>query len=213
AIWWSPDGRKVAFYRFDESKVPDYFLALGQAALQSKVDAEAYPKAGTANPIVDVLVYDLKTRKTVKLDVRDGKPFDNGVVGHYAYNVAWSPDGKELLFFRTNRLQNVMELAAADPESGKCRAVVREEWAASWVENRPQMLFLKDNKRFVWSSERTGWRNFYLYDLSGKLLATLTKHEFEVGQVVRIDEAAGQLWYTARSGDNPMKLQLHCVGL
>src|SRR5262249_50049746 len=105
------------------------------------------------------------------------------------------------------------ELAAADPESGKCRAVVREEWAASWVENRPQMLFLKDNKRFVWSSERTGWRNFYLYDLSGKLLATLTQHEFAVGQVVRMDEAAGQLWYTARSGDNPMKLQLHCVGL
>lgn len=213
AIWWSPDSKKVAFYRFDESKVQDYFLSLAQTAVQSKVDAEAYPKAGTANPVVDVLIYDLATRKTVKVDVRDGKPFEDHVVGHYVYNVAWSPDGKELLFFRANRLQNVMELAAADPATGKCRVVVREAWQASWVENHPTMRFLKDNTRFVWSSERTGWRNFYLYDLTGKLHATLTKHEFEAGQVVRIDEEAGRLWYTARSGDNPMKLQLHRVGL
>ena len=54
----------------------------------------------------------------MRVDVRDGKPFDNTVVGHYVYHVQWSPDGRELLFFRTNRRQNVMELAAADPATG-----------------------------------------------------------------------------------------------
>ncbi|HYV34281.1 MAG TPA: prolyl oligopeptidase family serine peptidase, partial [Gemmataceae bacterium] len=70
-----------------------------------------------------------------------------------------------------------------------------------------------DGKRFIWESERTGWKNLYLYDLSGKLLSTLTNHNFEVGAVVGVDENAGLLYYMARDGDNHMKLQLHRVGL
>lgn len=213
AIWWSPSSKKVAFYRFDESPVPDYFLQLDQTKIQSKIDIEAYPKAGVNNPIADLLIYDVDSKKTVKLDVRDGKPFDNSVVGHYAYNVQWSPDGSEMLFNRTNRRQNIMELAAASPETGKCRVIVREEWPTGWTENRPTIKFLKDGKRFIWESERTGWKNLYLYELSGKLLATLTNHTFEAGAIVKVDEEAGLLFYTARDGDNHMKFQLHRVGL
>jgi dipeptidyl-peptidase-4 len=213
AMWWSPNNKKIAFYRFDESPVPDYFLQLDQTKLQSKMDIEAYPKAGVANPIADLYIYDLETRKTVQLDVRDGKPFENSVVGHYVYRVSWSADGAELLCHRTNRRQNIMEFTACNPETGKCRVIVREEWLPSWTENSPAMQFLKDGKRFIWTSERTGWRNFYLYDLSGKLLADLTNHPFEVANIVRVDEEAGVLYYLARSGDNHMKLQLHRVGL
>ncbi|MFO0846426.1 MAG: DPP IV N-terminal domain-containing protein [Gemmataceae bacterium] len=214
AMWWSPDGKKIAFYRFDEGKVIDYYLSLAQTSIQSKLDVEAYPKAGAPNPVVDLLVYDLPSKRTTRVDVRDGKPFEGGVVGHYVYNVSWSPDGKEVHFYRTNRRQDVMEFAAADPATGKCRVVVREEWPESWVENLPRLRYLKDNKRFVWPSQRTGWRNLYLYDLSGKVLARLTNHESDVApQIVKIDEGAGLVWYMARTGDNPMKLQLHRVGL
>jgi dipeptidyl-peptidase 4 len=213
AMWWSPDSRKLAYYRFDESQVPDYYLQLDQTKWQSRVDIEAYPKAGAPNPVVDLFIYDLETKKTVQVDVRDSKPFDNSVVGHYAYRVSWSPDGSELLFNRTNRRQNIMEFIAASPATGKCRVIVREEWLPSWVTNSPAMQFLKDGKRFLWASERTGWRNLFLYDLSGKLLATLTNHQFEVANVVTVDEATGTVYYLARSGDNHMKLQLHRVGL
>jgi dipeptidyl-peptidase-4 len=213
AIWWSPDGTKVAYYRFDESKVPDYWLQTNQANLQGTVAIEAYPKAGDPNPVVDLFVCDVATKKSVRVDVRDGKPFDDAAVGHYVYHVQWSADGKDLLFLRANRHQNVVEFVAADPATGKCRVLVREEWPASWVAEVPTLQFLKDGKRFVWSSERTGWRNFYLYDLTGKLHATLTNHPFEVAQVVRVDEDARLLYYMAHDGDNPMKLQLHKVGL
>jgi len=213
AMWWAPSSKKIAFYRFDESPVPDYFLQLDQTRIQSKIDVEAYPKAGVNNPIADIFVYDIDSKKTVKVDVRDGKPFDNSVVGHYAYNVQWSPDGSELLFNRTNRRQNIMELTAANPDTGKCRVIVREEWPTGWTENHPPMKFLKDGKRFIWESERTGWKNLYLYELSGKLLATLTNHAFEVGAIVKVDEDAGVLYYMARDGDNHMKFQLHRVGL
>jgi len=213
AMWWSPDGKKLAYYRFDENPVTDYFLQLDQTKLQSKMDIEAYPKAGTPNPVADLFVYDLETKKSTKLDIRDGKPFENSVVGHYAYRVSWSPDGTELLCNRTNRRQNIMEFTACNPQSGKCRVIIREEWLPSWTDNSPSMQYLKDKNRFIWMSERTGWKNYYLYDLSGKQIAPLTNHQFEVASIVRVDEEAGLLYYMARSGDNHMKLQLHRVGL
>ena len=146
--------------------------------------------------------------------MRDGKPFDNANIGHYVYNVAWSPDGQDILLNRTNRKQNILEFAACSPETGKCRAIVHEEWPTGWIENRPEMRFLKDGKRFIWESQRNGFKNFYLYDLSGKLIAplsTLTAHEAD--NIVLVDEARNLLFYTARDGDNFMKLQLHRVGL
>ncbi|MBI3409269.1 MAG: DPP IV N-terminal domain-containing protein [Planctomycetes bacterium] len=213
AMWWSPDGKKLAFYGFDESKIPDYYLTKDQAALQSKLEVEAYPKAGAPNPVVTLFVYDLDAKKKTEIDIRDGKPFEDSVVGHYVYDLKWSPNGKELFFHRANRKQNTMEFVAADPDTGKCRVIIHEEWLPSWVENHPFMKYLKDNSRFIWTSERNGWRNFYLYDLSGKQLATLTNHNFSVANVVRVDEDAGLLYYMATDGDNHMKLQLHKVGL
>jgi dipeptidyl-peptidase-4 len=214
AMWWSPDSRKIAYYRFDEKPVPDFYLQMNQTQVQDTLDVEAYPKPGKPNPIVDLLVYDVAAEKAVTIDVRDGKPFDNTSVGHYVYNVSWSPDGQQILLNRTNRKQNVLEFAACSPETGKCRAIVHEEWPTGWIENRPEMRFLKDNNRFVWESQRNGWKNFYLYDLSGKLIAPLsasTTHEAD--NIIMVDEARNLLFYTARDGDNYMKLQLHRVGL
>jgi dipeptidyl-peptidase-4 len=225
AIWWSPDSTKVAFYHFDESPVKDFYLQMSQTSVQSSLDVEAYPKAGAPNPVAEVLVYDLTSERTTRIDHRDGRPFTdipadgakflNDNVGHYVYGVRWSRDGSgELYLNRTNRRQNLMEFAACAPSTGRCRVVVREEWPTGWVENSPAIRWLADNRRFVWVSERNGWRNLYLYDVSGTLIAPLTSHTtFEVAALVRVDEAEGRLFYMARSGDNFMKLQLHRVGL
>ncbi|MBM3906449.1 MAG: DPP IV N-terminal domain-containing protein [Gemmatimonadetes bacterium] len=213
AMWWSPDGTKLAYYRFDEKPVKDYYLQTDQTTVQGSLMTEAYPKAGTPNPIVDVYVYNERTEQTRRLEIRDGAPFTDAAVGHYVYAISWTKDGSELLIHRTNRRQNIMELAACHPITGVCRTIVREEWLPSWTENHPALRWLADGRRFIWESERTGFKNYYLYDLSGKLLATLTQHPFEVAGIVKVDEAAKALWYYARSGDNYMKLQLHRVGL
>lgn len=213
AMWWNPDGTKLAFYRFDENPVKDYVLQMDQTKVQGSSMVEAYPKAGTDNPVVDLYVYDVATGKITTIDVRQGRPFTDDVIGHYVYRITWSPDGSELLMNRTNRRQNIMEFTACNPGTGACRVIVREEWPASWTENSPSITWLDDGKRFIWESERTGFSNYYLYDISGKLLATLTNHPFEVGGIVKVDEKARQLWYYARSGDNYMKMQLHRVGL
>ena len=94
AMWWSPDGKKLAFYRFDESKVPDFYLTPNLTKIQDTLDVEAYPKPGVANPIVDLMVYDVDTKTTTKVDVRDGKEFANDVLGYYVFRVEWSPKGE-----------------------------------------------------------------------------------------------------------------------
>jgi dipeptidyl-peptidase 4 len=217
AMWWSPDSKKLAYYRFDESKVADFYLQMDQTKYMSKPDIEAYPKVGMPNPVVDLFVYDVDSKKSTQIDVRDGKTFDDGVIGHYVYNISWSPSTKELLLNRTNRKQNIMEFTAADPETGKCRVIVREEWPRSWTDNRPAMRYLKDNNRFLWVSDRSGFKNFYLYDLSGKLHAQVTKNEFDLAyqgsNIVRLDEDKGYLYYLACDGENHMKFQLHRVKL
>jgi dipeptidyl-peptidase-4 len=214
AMWWSPDSRMLAYYRFDETRVPDYYLQMNQTQVQDTLDVEAYPKAGKPNPVVDLFVYDVESHKTRQIDVRDGKPFQDATVGHYVYDIDWSADGHEILLNRTNRRQNVLELAACSPATGTCRTVIHEEWPTGWIENSPERRFLKDGRRFIWSSERTGWKNFYLYDLSGTLIAPLTTASgYEADSIVAIDEPNGRLFYTARDGDNFMKLQLHRVGL
>lgn len=211
AMWWSPDGTRLAYYGFDESQVPDYLLQMDQTKLYSTTDTEAYPKAGSPNPVVDIFIYDLATKTSTRLDLRDGKAFENDVVGYYAYHVGWTPDSKELTVNRANRRQNIVDLSGCSPETAKCRTIVREAWAPSWAENSPETMYLKDGKRFLLASERTGFRNYYLYDLSGKLLSTVTSHPFEVDGIVSIDEKKNTLYYMARSGDNHMKKQLHRV--
>ena len=219
AIWWSPDSKNVGFYRFDESQVKDFYLALNTTQVQDKLDVEAYPKPGAPNPIPDLFVYDVVSARTTMLDVRDGKPFENDVIGYYIYDVRWSPDGTELMFNRTNRRQQILEFATCNPTTGKCGVILREEWLTGWLNTYPAAnpsmspRWLKDGKHFIWQSERNGWSSYYLYNISGKLVAPLTANNFEAANIIKLDETAGVMFYLARDGDNYMKLQLHRVGL
>lgn len=209
AMWWSPDGKRLAYYRFDEGPVKDYFLQYNQRDVQDTLDVEAYPKAGAPNPVVTLLIYDLDSKRSTTVDTA----FGDKALGEYVYTVRWSPDGKELLFNRTDRKQKTMELCAANPETGAARTVVRETQPQSWAENNPTVQFLSDGKRFIWSSERNGFRNLYLYDLTGRLLNTITKQSADIDRIVKLSDDEKTLWYLARTGTNPYLPQLHRVSL
>jgi dipeptidyl-peptidase-4 len=209
-VWWSPDSRKLAWMRYDETGVDAYALTLDMDKTINRTVLQAYPHAGGRNPVADLLVYDLATRKTTVMDVRSGAQASSEGLGHYVWSGVWTGDGHEILVRRADRLQKRIDLAACSPDTGACRTVVEESrpesWASSWAPT-----FLKDGKRFIWASERTGFRNLYLHHLDGGLITPLTTHAFDVIDVVKVDEKRGFVWYTARSGDNYLKAQLHRV--
>ncbi len=218
AMWWSTDSSRLAFYRFDESGVKDYYLATKQAEFQDALSTEAYPKPGAPNPKVGLIVRNLATGFTTTFPISTGEGS-----WEYAYDVRWTPDGKELLFNRTNRKQNVMQLVAGDPAKATLRVVAEERQPQSWSKNHPTVLFLSDGHRFVWSTEKNGYVNFELRDLDGRLLNDITKNDFDAlrpsiyerGQqgVVRIDERERRMFYMAAGPQDPYLQQLHVVGL
>ena len=202
AMWFSPDSGKLAFYEINESHMKTYFLTTRNTQLYTNLHKEQYPTAGQDNPHVKLHIYDLASRETVQVKV-------DGPVDQYIYNIRFSPDGKELIFHRTNRWQNRLDVMAADVETGATRTIVTEE-QETWQNNAPLLRFLEDGQRFVWETERTGWKQYELRHINGEKICTLTPDaEYPAYRVVRIDEENGWFYYSAYSHDNPLNLQLH----
>ena len=203
AYWWAPDSSSIAYLEMDERKVAVYPL-VDFSSFSGDADQERYPPAGGGNPIVRVLVVSPKGGEPRAMDT--GAETDI-----YIARVNWLADSKHLAIQRLNRAQSVLELLIADAGSGKTRTAITEK-DQYWINVSDDLRFLKDGTRFVWSSERSGYRHLYLYDLDGKQLAQLTKGDWEVSAVQAVDEAKGLVYFTATE-KSPIERQLYRVGL
>ena len=199
AMWWHPQSSSLAYYSFDESKVPEYLLNTELTKQRPGLDRERYPKPGDPNPIAGLSIYSIVTGRTTQVKVGDAD--------QYVYGVQWTPDGKELLFHRLNRLQNRLELCLADPATGEVRVVLVEEQRC-YQNHLPKLRFLaKQPRGFLWESERTGFAHFELRSLDGGEPVVLTKGGFAMREIHWIDEDAGTLWCIGYSG--PVAINPH----
>ena len=205
AMWWSPDSAKLAFYELDETQVKDFYLTTKLTQWRTELAKEGYPKAGEPNPIAKLWIYDVPSGELTTVQVGDDPE-------QYVYQVRFSPDGSQLLFNRTNRHQNVLELVAADVTTGASRVVVTET-QRTWQRNRPYIKFLDDGRRFIWQTEKTGWLQYELRNLDASLVCGLTRGDYPAAEILDVDEDAGVIYYMAYSDDHPLNAQLHRVGL
>ncbi|MEM7229910.1 MAG: DPP IV N-terminal domain-containing protein [Planctomycetota bacterium] len=205
AMFWSPDSSRLAFYQFDESGVQDFYLLGNITTNRTTVLREGYPKPGEANPVASLRIFDVASERLISVDTA----LDDD---HYVYNVRFTPNGDALMFSRTNRHQNVLEIMVAEPSTGDSRIVLTER-QDTWQNNRPLMRFLDDGERFIWETEKSGWSHYELRHLDGRLINPLTTGHHPVDAIVEVDEAAGWLYYTAYSDSNPLNRQLHRVRL
>ena len=155
--WWSPDGRRIAYYQFDETPVRSYAL-LNAMPHYPEVLWQKYPKAGENNPVVRIGVVRVPGGETVWMDT--------GKSESYLARVEWTPDGKQVAIQRLNREQDRLHLLLCDADSGRCRTILTESWP-TWVNLGDDFAFLEDG-RFIWGSERLGWRHLYLYGADGR---------------------------------------------
>ena len=157
--FWSPDGRKLAFYRMDQSMVPDY----PQVDITTRIATTyscKYPMAGEKTHNVTVGVFDPSTEQTVWLQA--GDPADR-----YFTNISWSPDGRKIYMIELNRDQNHAELACYDAVTGKKEGVLYEETHPKYVEPQHGLVFLPwDHSKFLYQSQRDGYNHLYLFDLA-----------------------------------------------
>lgn len=204
---WSPDSLKIAVKKVDQRHVHRFPIVHW---LKKKEDVEwlPYTKSGGPLPRTELFIIDIpaKTKTRVEID---------GEVDQYVNIIGWIPDGSELIFTKANRVWNKLELLAADPETGSTRLILRET-SKTFIGRLGKDLtpvFLKDWKRFIWSSERDGWQHFYLYNIKGNLISQLTNGAFPVVNVIAIDEQEGWVYFTAHAEKRPYDTHLYRVDL
>jgi dipeptidyl-peptidase-4 len=203
AYWWSPDSSQIAFIQFDERPVTKYPL-VGFLSYTGGIETERYPKAGDANPEVRVGVIAAGGGAPKWLDIGTEKDI-------YIPRVDWLRDSKRLTIQRLNRKQTKLEMLLTDTSAGKGQVILAEE-DKDWINVHDDLYFFADNQRFLWSSERDGFRHLYLYNLSGKLLKRLTSGAWEVTSVVRVDEKSGTVFFTGTE-KTVLESHLYRVGL
>lgn len=197
---WSPDSTHIAWLEIDDRSVAKYTLRTSSGEARQIV----YPKPGGELPIVHVFVKPLNGGDPVEIDLGSTK-------GSYIPRFAWLPDGRHLAIQRMDRLQQSLDLILADATTGKTATLLTEK-DKYWINLSNILYFFKNGKRFLWSSERTGFRHLYLYNIQGNQFVQLTHGNWEVTQLNAVDEANARVYFTATE-KSPLDRHLYKIGL
>ena len=200
-FYWSPDSKKIAYMKFDESNVREFQMEEFEGLYPDWYSFK-YPKAGEDNSIVEIYVYDLASGKTVKMDT--GTETDI-----YLPRIAWTKDANVLAIQRLNRHQNHLEILAADTTTGKSR-VFYDETNDYYIDITDDWHFLDDGTSFLMTSEKSGYNHIYLYLLDGTLVKQLTNGSWDVTKVYGFD---GKEVYFQAAKNTPVDRQIYAVNL
>jgi dipeptidyl-peptidase-4 len=203
--FWSPQGNYLAFYRMDETEVGDYPL-VDISAREAKLINIKYPMAGMTSHKATVGIYNLQSKSIAYL--KTGEPDD-----HYLTNISWAPDEKTVYIAELNREQNRMHWNAYDIKTGERTGTLFEESNDKYVEPLHPLLFLKKTpNQFILQSAKSGYNHLYLYNTEGKLIRALTQGNYDVTNVVGLDEEEKHIFFVTNEL-NPIEFQAYKVNM
>jgi len=185
---WSPDSKSIAFWRLDQSNVPEINLAKWDS-LYLNASNQRYPKPGAKNSIVKIGVVNVENSKTTWMDI--GAEMDI-----YIPRIKFSANPELLSVQRLNRLQNNLDFLLCDIKTGKSKIIINEK-SLEWIDIFDDLTFLKDKRRFIWSSEVTGYKHLYLFNYEGNQINPITQGKWEVSEIKGVDEADEIIYYTS----------------
>jgi dipeptidyl-peptidase-4 len=193
AYFWSPDSKKIAYYKFDESKVKEFAFNEFNNQLYPTEYKFKYPKAGEDNSVVTIHTYDLATASDKLMDI--GK-----VVDQYIPRIKWTMDANILSIVRMNRHQNKLELLFNNASTGEAKVIYTEN-SDTYIDihegQGDYVYFTKDKMNFIITTEVDGYNHIYRYDMNGKLVNQITKGNWDVVSLQGIDEKTKTVFYTA----------------
>lgn len=201
AFKWSPDAKKIAFYKFDESNVKEWSLKYYDNLYPTE-ERFKYPKAGEDNSKIEIYIYDLLSGKTEKVNISGD--FE------YIIRMDWTNDSKSLMLQSMNRHQSNLKMHLIDVISNTDK-VILEESHDKYVEI-PTTYFLNTKNQFIITSEKDGYNHLYLYDMSGKLVNQITKGNWEVIDFYGLDEKSGILYYQSTE-EGAITRNVYCIKL
>ncbi len=202
AFAWSNTGNYLAFYKFNETKVPEFAFTIFDSLYPTQYSYK-YPKAGDANSTISINIYNVKTGKTVKADI--GSETDI-----YIPRIKWMANNDKLCVYWLNRLQNHLKLLSTDAITGKS-SVFYEEKNKYYVDINDDIHFFKDGNTFLFSSEKDGMNSLYLGDIKNKKNHLLITPTAELSELYGVDEEHDKIFYSL--ADNVRNRMPYCYDL
>ncbi len=200
---WSPDGRNIAYWQLNSEGVKEMHLINDTAQLYPIITSFPYPKAGETNSAARVGVVSASGGATRWFDV-PGDPRNN-----YLPRMEWAASPDEVVIQQLNRLQNTNIVMLGDARTGKVRPIMTEK-DETWVDiawgdidwdktglARGDVEWIDGGKRFLWASERDGWRHIWSIARDGSDAKLITTGNFDVASVERVDAANGWMYFRA----------------
>lgn len=201
--WWSPNEKHIAFLRVDETPVK---TVIRNEIYAEKIELieQRYPATGTNNVHIQLAVTDIKGKKIRFVELGDNKDI-------YIPRVKWLSDSKKVSYQLQSRDQKTLTLKTYNLKKRRQKTLLVEK-SSHWLNLHKDLTFLSDNKTFIWASERDGYKHLYHYNLKGELISQLTKGEWVVDSLTRVDEKNGWVYFTGRA-DTPLERHLYKVPL
>jgi dipeptidyl-peptidase-4 len=203
---WSPDGRNIAYWQIDASKIKNYLMLNTTDSTYSFVVPVEYPVAGEDPSSCKVGVVDVATAQTRWMNV-PGDP-----IQHYIPRMEWANNANEIMLLQLNRPQNESKIFIGNISNGTTH-ILHQETDKAWVDVRDAegWKWIDHNKKFIWLSEKDGWNHIYTIDRDGKE-QLITKGDYDVINIDLVDEAGGVIYFTA-SPENATQKYLYSVKL
>ena len=201
AFEWSPDGSKIAFLRFDESEVKEFLMEL-YGELYPESFRYKYPKAGEDNSLVEVHIYDLKSKRTTKLDMGDNS-------NCYFPRIYWLPNSTDLITLKMNRHQNKLEFIRYNTLTQKQDVVFTDE-NSRWLDVNDSYYFMDDSKTMFLTSERDGYNHIYKVVFGGAI-TQITKGAWEVADICAVNTKQKQIYYLSNES-HTLNRDLYVIG-
>lgn len=186
AFFWSPDSKKIAFLRFDESKVKEFQMTY-YGELYPEQYRYKYPKAGENNSEVTVNIFNLEQNSSKRLNLGEAQQI-------YIPRIQWTKNPDILSIQRLNRHQNHFELLLSDVTSDTIK-LIYDEKSPYYVDITDDLTFMPDGKSFLITSEQDGFNHIYLYSLNGTLIKQLTKGSFDVTKLYGYSEKYKKVYF------------------
>lgn len=202
-FYWSPDGNYLAYYRFDESDVKEFQMTM-YGDLYPEEYKFKYPKAGEANSLVNIYIYDVTTGKVKPVNL--GEETDI-----YVPRVRWSAQGNILAVYLMNRLQNQLEILAVNA-ANNTQSVLYKETNKYYIDINDDFIFTPDGKNFILTSEKDGFNHIYLYNMNGDEISQLTKGEYDVTSILGFNAKKNLVYYQA-AYSSPLNREVFSVDL
>ena len=192
---WSPDGNKIAYYRFDESQVKEFSMDIF-GELYPQQEKFKYPKAGEQNSIVNVFVYDIARRENRSVDTGTEKDI-------YLPRIYWTQSNDGLCVMRMNRHQNKMELLLTDYAHASPFNLpvlnLYTETSDTYLDVAGDMHFMQDGS-FICLSERDDYRHLWWFNKDGSVKQQITKGKWDIIDFYGFDPSSLTAYYSCSMG-------------